>query len=150
MTGWPRWAAVSLAFALAGLGVAVYLTIAHFNRGALVCGVGDCQTVQSSDFAAIAGIPLALLGLGLFGALVLLGLARRHWPGRTELLTFLAFGVALAGVLYSAYLTYLEVAVIFAICQWCVVSAICTLGVCLAEGVGVARLLAGDGAAAGE
>lgn len=48
------WAAVSFGFALAGLAVAGYLTIVHFNQGALVCGVGDCQTVQSSRFAAIA------------------------------------------------------------------------------------------------
>jgi uncharacterized membrane protein len=143
MSRLPRWALASLGFALAGLAVAVYLTYTHFNEGALVCGVGDCQTVQGSEFATIAGIPIALLGLGLFGTLVALGVIRTRAPQAAEALTFAAFGFALAGVLYSAYLTYLEVAVIFAICQWCVVSAIATLGVCLAEGTGVARLLTG-------
>lgn len=141
MSRLPRWAVVSLGFALAGLAVSTYLTYAHVNKGALVCGVGDCQTVQGSEFATIAGIPLALLGLGLFGSLVALGLIRARLPRASEALTFAAFGLALAGVLYSAYLTYLEVAVIYAICQWCVVSAIATLGVCVAEGVGIGRLL---------
>jgi uncharacterized membrane protein len=145
MSRLPRWALVSLGFAVAGFAVAIYLTYAHFNEGALVCGVGDCQTVQGSEFATIAGIPIALLGLGLFGALIGLGVLRARVPSAAETLTFAAFGLALAGVLYSAYLTYLEVAVIFAICQWCVVSAIATLGVCLAEGTGVFQLLSRDG-----
>lgn len=141
MTGWSRWPIVSLGFALAGLAVAGYLTFTRFNRGALVCGVGDCEAVQGSRFAEIAGVPISLLGLGLFGTLLVLGLARARAPRQTELITFVAFGVALAGAIYSAYLTYLEVAVIRAVCQWCVVSAVCTLGVCLAEGAGVAGLL---------
>lgn len=141
MRGRLRWPTVSFGFALAGLAVAGYLTIVHYNQGALVCGLGDCQTVQSSHFAAIAGIPIALLGLGLFATFLLLGLARARAPRHTELITFVAFGLALAGAIYSVYLTYLEVAVIRAICQWCVVSAVCTLGVCLAEGVGVTGLL---------
>lgn len=141
MTGRPRWPIVSFGFALAGLAVAGYLTFTRFNQDALVCGVGDCEAVQGSRFAAIAGIPIALLGLGLFVTLLLLGLARARAPRHTELITFVGFGLALAGAIYSAYLTYLEVAVIRAICQWCVVSAICTLGVCLAEGAGVAGLL---------
>jgi uncharacterized membrane protein len=141
MSALPRWALVSLGFALAGLAVSVYLMYTHFNAGALVCGVGDCQTVQGSEFATIAGIPVSLLGLGLFASLVVAGLIRARAPQRSEVLTVGAFGLALAGVLYSVYLTYLEVAVISAICQWCVVSAIATLGVCLAEGTGVIRLL---------
>lgn len=136
----PGWARVSAGLAVVGLAVSPYLTYVHFNQGALVCGLGDCSTVQSSQYAKIAGVPIALLGLGQFGALLLLGVGRIRVPRRTELFTYLAFGLALAGTLYSAYLTYLEIAVIRAICQWCVVSAICVLGVCLAEAVGVMRL----------
>ncbi len=140
----PGWARVSAALALVGVGVSIYLTYAHFNKGALVCGLGDCSTVQGSQFATIAGVPIAVLGLGQFVALLLLGVGRVRAPQRAELFTYLAFGLSLAGTLYSIYLTYLEIAVIRAICQWCVVSAICVVGICLAEGVGVMRLARDD------
>lgn len=142
----PGWARVSAGLALVGVGVSIYLTYVHFDKGALVCGLGDCSTVQASQFATIAGVPIAILGLAQFVALLMLGVGRVRLPQRAELFTYLAFGIALAGTLYSAYLTYLEIAVIRAICQWCVVSAICILGVCLAEGVGLARLTRDDGA----
>lgn len=141
----PGWAKVSGGLALVGMAVSIYLTYVHFDRGALVCGLGDCSTVQASQFATIAGIPIAVLGLGQFIVLLLLGVGRVRAPQRAELFTYLAFGIALAGTLYSAYLTYLEIAVIRAICQWCVVTALCVVGVCIAEGVGVARLLRDPG-----
>lgn len=135
------WRVVSFALALAGVGVAAYLSYAHYDDTVLVCGVGDCSAVQASRYAEVAGVPVALLGLGLYGAVLALGLLRWRRPAVAEATTVAAFALALAGALYAAYLTYLELAVIDAICQWCVVSAGLTFGLLLAEGVGVARLL---------
>lgn len=136
-----RWQQLSLALALAGIGVAGYLTLAHYRQQILVCGVGDCQTVQNSPYAEIGGIPIALLGTGMYLTLVGLGVARWRWPERSDLVTSVAFAVALAGTLYAAYLTYLEIWVIRAICQWCVVSAVLTLGILAVELYGLQRLL---------
>lgn len=113
------------ALALLGMLVASYLTWVHYAGGGALCaGVGDCETVNTSPYAEVAGVPVALLGLGMYAALFALTLAARARPRAAEPLTAAAFGLSLAGTLYSAYLTYLEVAVIHAICPWCVVSAV--------------------------
>lgn len=138
----PLWQAVSLAFAVAGIGVAGYLTLAHYRQQILVCGIGDCYTVQNSPYAEIAGVPIALLGLSMYVALAVVGLVRWRQPTWQGPLTVGAFAVAFAGTVYAAYLTYLELWVIQAICQWCVVSAGLTLGLLIAEGYGVSRWLA--------
>lgn len=127
-------------FAILGVAVATYLTIIHYDRSALVCGLGDCHTVQNSKYAEIIGIPVALLGLGMYLSVLGLGVLRRLRPERLPLLTQTAFTLALAGAFYAAYLTYVEVAVIRAICEWCVTSALLTVGILLAEGIGIWRV----------
>lgn len=130
--------------ALLGVAVATYLTVVHYDQGALVCGLGDCHTVQNSRYAEIGGIPVALLGLGMYLSVIGLGVLRWLRPERVPLLTMTAFTLVLAGVFYAAYLTYLEVAVIHAICQWCVTSALLTVGILLAEGIGIWRVSEGS------
>ncbi len=113
------------ALALVGMLVAGYLTWVHYAGGGALCaGVGDCETVNTSPYAEVAGVPVALLGLGMYAALFALTLTARARPRAAEPLTAAVFGLSLAGTLYSVYLTYLEVAVIRAICPWCVVSAV--------------------------
>ena len=130
-----RLTAISLVLALAGTGVAAYLTSVHYDEKLLLCGVGDCETVQQSKYAEIAGIPIALLGLGMYLAVVALCLLRWRRPDLQPAATMAAFALALTGTIFAAYLTYLEVWVIDAICQWCVASALLTLGILVAEGV---------------
>ncbi|HEY7031354.1 MAG TPA: vitamin K epoxide reductase family protein [Thermomicrobiales bacterium] len=137
----PRLTAISLVLAVAGTGVAAYLTSVHYDDALLLCGVGNCETVQQSKYAEIAGIPVALLGLLMYLALAALGLLRWRRPDVRPAATTLAFAVALAGTIYAAYLTYLEIWVIDAICQWCVTSAILTLGILVVESVAVWRVL---------
>jgi uncharacterized membrane protein len=130
---------------ISGLGIllAAYLTWVHYNTGSLVCGLGDCHTVQASEYATIGPIPVALLGLGMYAIVCLanaFGLAR---PARAMSLAVVAFGVLLAGTLYAVYLTWLEVAVIRAICQWCVASAILSVALLIVQSAIVWDVLQG-------
>lgn len=106
--------------ALIGLGIAGYLTWVHYEGLQPFCvgGGGGCEKVQSSRWAELAGIPVAVLGLGGYAAL--LGtLALPEDLGRSA-----AAFISLVGLGFSAWLTYVELAKIHAICQWCVASAI--------------------------
>jgi uncharacterized membrane protein len=118
-----------LVFTTIGFLDAAYLTYVHyFNLGALACfgahsGHSSCLTVQSSSWAKVAGIPVALLGLlgyvGLFASYVVAD----RLDG--ELGRAAGFGIALIGFGFSMYLTYRELFTIHAICEWCVGSAVC-------------------------
>ena len=112
--------------ALAGIGVSGYLTWAHLAGQSVVCGTShSCDTVQQSVYSEVAGIPVALFGLFAYLAIFVLTLLRGHISEDLDSYNPLAvFGISLVGVLYSAYLTYLELFVIYAICWWCVSSAI--------------------------
>jgi uncharacterized membrane protein len=112
--------AASALVALIGLGIAAYLTVAHYAGADPVCAVAHgCATVQQSEYAELAGVPVALLGLGGYAA-ILASLARdgEAWRIATAFL-------ALAGFGFSAWLTYVEIVRIEAICIWCVGSAVC-------------------------
>ena len=113
-----RIAAVVLA--LAGLGVATYIAIAESGGGAPKClaGGGGCETVANSKYSHLAGINVAVIGI--LGYVILLAAAAV--PG--DYGRFGGFLAALIGFGFSAYLTYLELFVIDAICQWCVASAV--------------------------
>jgi uncharacterized membrane protein len=107
-----------LVLALIGTGVAGYLTYVHYEGLKVICSNSGCGTVQSSQYAKLAGIPVATLGLlgylGILGSLLI----------RTELGRMLGFGIALIGFMFSLYLTYRELFTIHAICEWCVSSAV--------------------------
>lgn len=115
-----------VATVLSGVGIllATYLTWVHFNSGSLVCGLGDCHTVQASTYATIGPVPVAVLGLGMYAMVCVANLLALTQPARVIASSVAAFGLLLAGTLYAVYLTWLEVAVIRAICQWCVASAL--------------------------
>src|SRR5918998_619819 len=108
-----------LALAVVGVLISAYLTWTHFAGLTPVCtGSGEgCETVQSSRYASILGIPVALLGLVAYGGLVFSVILWR------EAGVYLGFLISLVGTLFSAYLTYLEIFVIGALCQWCLASA---------------------------
>ncbi len=105
--------------ALVGVGVASYLVYVHYAGIEPFCvSGGGCEKVQSSSYSSILGVPVALLGLigyaAIIGSLFVPGEVGR---GTTAVLALSGFG-------FSVYLTYLELFRINAICQWCVVSAI--------------------------
>jgi uncharacterized membrane protein len=114
-----RLRATALAITALGVGVAGYLTYVHYAGLQPFCAGGGhgCERVQSSPYAMLAGIPVAVLGLVGYLAIGAMLLT----PGERARLA--AAALAISGLGFSAYLTYLELAVIDAICQWCVASA---------------------------
>jgi uncharacterized membrane protein len=108
-----------LALAVLGALISAYLTWTHYAGLTPVCtGSGEgCETVQSSRYASVLGIPVALLGLIAYGGLIF---STALWR---ETGIYLGFLISLVGTLFSAYLTYLEIFVIGALCQWCLASA---------------------------
>ena len=108
---------------------AAYLTYVHYKGfGALACfgahsGHSSCETVQSSVWSKVGGVPVALLGLIGYVGLYVSYLITARING--ELGRAMGFGIALIGFGFSAYLTYRELFTIHAICEWCVGSAVC-------------------------
>jgi uncharacterized membrane protein len=95
-------------------------------------GIGDCQRVQGSQYAKVGGVPVAALGLAMYSGLAVLAGARRAAGEQVRrVLGVWTFALALAGALYSLYLTYLELFVIDAICAWCVASAAVVTAICV-------------------
>lgn len=124
------------ALALVGVAVASYLTWVHYAELQPICvgGSGACERVQNSEYALLFGIPVALLGLA--GYIAVLGtLAVPGENGR-----MVAAFLTLAGALFSGYLTYVEIVELHAVCQWCVVSAVLMFAL---AGVCTVRLLRG-------
>ena len=110
-----------------GLAVSGYLTWVHYSGSLALCvGVGGCETVQSSRYARVGPAPVALHGLlGLAARLALSAIRLRRGARTPWDLRVLLFGGALAGTLFAAYLTALELFVIGAVCPWCLVTALC-------------------------
>ena len=105
------------ASAIAGLSVATYLTYVHYRPAALVCtGGGGCETVQSSDYATLAGVPVAVLGLLAYAAVLVL--VAIDTPAAQ--LAVLVIAVSAAG--FALYLVVLQAFVIEAWCVWCLVN----------------------------
>lgn len=133
---YPRMAAALLA--LLGIIDSAYLSISRLlPSSALVCVAGDgCQTVQQSIWSLLppgSGIPVAYIGLGgytlLFGvSMAALQTDRIGRLALPELLVLLASG----GLLFSIYLTIVQIAVIGSLCFWCVLSALTQLGIWIA------------------
>ncbi|HEX6133249.1 MAG TPA: vitamin K epoxide reductase family protein [Longimicrobiales bacterium] len=112
--------------ALIGVLVSAYMAAYTFGMvGSIVCGTGGCETVQNSPWAVFLGVPVPIIGLVGYGALLaaaLLGLQPRFEDDRRVALVLIAGAVI--GLVFTGYLTYLEAAVIHAWCRWCIVSAV--------------------------
>lgn len=119
--------ALLAALAVAGFVISAYLTWSHLRGVAPVCvgGSSGCETVQTSRYSEILGVPVAALGLLAYAGLLYSAAVKGERAALFGLL------IALTGTLYSAYLTWLEIFVIQAICQWCVASAVVILATLL-------------------
>lgn len=126
-----KWRMAAATLSLVGLFVAAYLYLYKLGRiGSLMCGSGGCETVQLSRWSSFLGIDVSLIGLvGYLGLLALTLVAlqpRLAADRRPALLLALLSGI---GVAFAAYLTWLELFVIHAICRWCVASAAIISGI---------------------
>jgi uncharacterized membrane protein len=103
-----------------GLGVASYLTYVHYSGTPPVCTAGgSCLKVQTSVYSKLAGVPVALMGL--IGYIAILG---SLLAPETERSRFATLALTIAGFGFSAYLTYRELFSIHAVCEWCASSAV--------------------------
>jgi uncharacterized membrane protein len=123
------------ALALAGIFVSLYLTLFKLGViGELTCSIGSCETVNTSKWSTFLHLPVAVWGLLFYAEVFGISLVGTMPRFENELsVSALLVAEAGIGVLFSAWLTYLELAVIHAICIWCVTSA----------GIVVAMLLVG-------
>ena len=135
----PTWPAVSsLALAMAAVGIASYLTVAHYSDpAALACpdtGIVNCALVTTSSWSVVLGVPLAVVGL--VWAVVMTGLTLpRAWRSEAAWIDRARLVVSGAGAAMVLYLVDVELFRIGAICLWCTamhVTAVCLFGVVLA------------------
>lgn len=107
--------------AMAGMGVAAYLTYSHYANQPIACaGLHGCQAVENSEYSKLVGIPVAVLGMLFCAGLLALVVARLvRLPLTEEWASVAAFSMALTGVAFAAYLTYIELFVVEDVCIWC-------------------------------
>ena len=109
-----------IVLAVIGLGVAAYLTYVHYAGVKPACTAGEsCTKVQTSVYSKLAGVPVALIGL--LGYVAILGSLLAPESENSRLVTT---GLTLVGFGFSAYLTYRELFSIHAVCEWCASSAV--------------------------
>jgi uncharacterized membrane protein len=115
---------------LAGLFISGYLYLYKIGRiGSLACGTGGCETVQLSSWSRFAGLEVSLIGVFGYAGLLALSLASlQAGESRPRLVRPLALAAGI-GVVFTLYLTYLELFVIHAICRWCVASGAIILAI---------------------
>lgn len=136
-----RWVSVGLA-ALGALD-SIYLTYIKFAHAPAFCsGVGDCESVNNSVYSQVGGVPIALFGVGAFLLIALLLVLETRSPSLHAYGPLAVFGLALTGTLYSAYLTYIELFVLHAVCPYCVISATLITGIFILALVRLRRSLA--------
>ncbi len=132
---------VIVLLAVVGFFIALYLWLHNIGLiGELKCGTGGCETVQSSVYARIAGVPVAFFGVIGYAAIFAIAYAglQPAWAARRGP-TLLLAALAAGGVLFTGYLTYLELFVIHAICRWCMGSAAIIAAICVAALAGLGR-----------
>jgi uncharacterized membrane protein len=130
----------ALVLAIIGLLDALYLVSIKIFPSAPMCfGVGDCETVNNSIYSTIHGIPIALFGALAYAAILGAILLEPRMAFFAAWGPTIEFGLAFAGMLYSAYLTYIELGVLHKICPYCVISAIAITSICIVSGVRMQR-----------
>ena len=113
----------SAALALLGAAISGYLLVVRETGGSLICSTGGCETVQSSSYAELLGVPVAALGLVGFLGLLLASLGRGEWARLAQAT------LALSAFLFAAYLLAIQVFVIGALCQWCLATDVLTTAI---------------------
>jgi uncharacterized membrane protein len=124
---------MSAAFlSLAGLFISGYLYLYKIGRiGSLACGTGGCETVQLSSWSRFAGLEVSLIGVLGYACLLAMSLVSLQPGARQRPIQAIAVAAGI-GVVFTLYLTYLELFIIHAICRWCVASGVIIVAIFLA------------------
>jgi len=118
----------AVVFAAIGTSVSAYLVWVHYSGELTMCvGVGGCEVVQASRYSMVGSIPVAALGLVGFVTLLAAALWRMRSDGQAPFLAL--FALSLGATAFVAYLTYVEIFIIGAICPWCVSVAFCAAAI---------------------
>ena len=122
-----RLGSILVLLAVLGIAVAGYLAGTKLSGALPVCGpLQGCETVATSEYSEIMGVPVALFGVAY--SVVALVTSLVWWRGGDRRALYLLYGMGMLGLLAVAYLTYLELFVIEAVCIWCVGYAITVVG----------------------
>lgn len=130
------------ALAIAGLGFidATYLTVQHFTQFTLPCSISHgCELVTTSSYSSIFGIPVALLG-ALYYVSVLIAICGAMEFAKPQWLKLIAIATT-TGFLFSLWFVYLQIFVIHAICQYCMLSAMTSTGLFVVSMVYLRKLV---------
>ncbi len=115
----------SLALVVIGLLVSVYMTIYKLTSNDSMClGSGDCSTVNASRYSEVNGIPVAAIGILGYAAILAVLLFENRNSFFRQNGTLMIFGMALTGFIFTVWLIYVEIALLKAICPFCVTSQV--------------------------
>jgi uncharacterized membrane protein len=116
---------ISVALVVLGILVSIYMTIYKITGDTRMCGgSGGCNVVNQSRYSEIYGIPVALVGVGGYLAILAVLLLEKRNPFLRDNATMILFGVTFMGFLFTLYLVYVEIALLKALCPFCVTSQI--------------------------
>lgn len=116
---------ISIALAVLGVLVSIYMTIYKLTENPNMClGNGGCSTVNASVYSEVSGIPVAVVGIGGYLAILVLLLLENRFSFLKTNGTMAVFGLTLVGFLFTLYLVYVELALIHALCPFCVTSQV--------------------------
>ena len=116
---------ISLALTVIGLAVSIYMTIYKLTDNSSMClGSGDCSVVNASKYSEVNNIPVAVIGIVGYAAILAILLLERRPGYFEENAILLVFGLALTGFLFTAYLVYVEIFLLNAFCPFCITSQI--------------------------
>lgn len=115
----------SIALVIVGLLVSIYMTIYKVTSNDSMClGSGDCSTVNASRYSEVNGIPVAVIGILGYVAILGVLIYEKRTPFFQENGTLMIFGMALTGFLFTVWLIYVEVALLKALCPFCLTSQV--------------------------
>jgi uncharacterized membrane protein len=118
-----RLSQLAIVLAIIGLLVSIYMTIYKITSNDSMCiGSGDCKTVNASRYAEVYGVPVAVLGVAGYAAILAVLLLERRPGFFQQNGSLLFFGLSLTGFLFTLYLIFVEVALIKAYCPFCITS----------------------------
>ena len=115
---------------VAGVAVSAYLTFEHYQLVPSVCLFHmKCDKVLASPYAQLWGVPIALIGLGMYALISLMVFASWRNPRWEHVIGLGIYGVSLSGIVFTGYLYYVEIFILKALCTWCMVSSVVLMSI---------------------